>query len=70
MCGLICISLEYVSTCVGVGKCDTYSPDLGFFFSHALLKDGVPMLSHFSSVQLFGTPWTVVLPGPSVHGIL
>jgi len=41
-----------------------------FFFSHALLKDGVPMLSHFSSVQLFGTPWTVVLPGPSVHGIL
>ena len=41
-----------------------------FFFSHALLKDDVPMLSHFSSVQLFGTPWTVVLPGPSVHGIL
>ena len=41
-----------------------------FFLSHALLKDGAPMLSHFSSVQPFGTPWPVVLPGPSVHGIL
>ena len=28
------------------------------------------MLSCFSHVRLFATPWTVALPGSSVHGIL
>ena len=28
------------------------------------------VLSHFSHVQLFATPWTVVCQTPSVHGIL
>ena len=28
------------------------------------------VLSHYSRVQLFATPWTVALPGSPVHGIL
>ena len=36
-----------------------------------ILKLGsVCVLSHFICVQLFATPWTVALPGFSVHGIL
>ena len=28
------------------------------------------LLSHFSRIQLFVTPWTIAWPGSSVHGIL
>ena len=31
---------------------------------------GVCMLSHFSHVPFFVTPWTIALPGSSVQGIL
>ena len=53
-----------------------YSQSYDFSSSHVQMweldhKDSCAcMLSRFTCVQLFATPWTVALPGFSVHGIL
>ena len=45
------------------------------YYSFAVFLSFTPhinacMLSHFSRVQLFVTPWTIACQAPSVHGIL
>ena len=44
--------------------------DIFYFTQNSkIIHLNMHMLSHFSCVQLFATPWTISPPGSSVHGI-